>query len=61
MDSSPVSSNKATKPATVKDPLLKPRGDEFEDDTVLQLGYVTSYRRVFQSIGNMCMVISLTS
>lgn len=36
-------------------------GDELEDDTMLELGYVQAYRRVFRSVGNLCMVIALTS
>lgn len=34
---------------------------EVEDGTVLELGYLPVYRRVFHSLGNMCMVIALTS
>lgn len=35
--------------------------DLVEDGTVEELGYTPVYRRVFRSIGNLCMVVSLTS
>ncbi|KAL2809116.1 amino acid/polyamine transporter I [Aspergillus granulosus] len=36
-------------------------GSLLEDGTIEELGYIPAYRRVFRSLGNMCMVISLTS
>ncbi|KAL1848447.1 hypothetical protein Plec18170_008045 [Paecilomyces lecythidis] len=32
-----------------------------DDDMIAELGYVAVYRRVFRSLGNMCMVVALTS
>lgn len=34
---------------------------EFEDGTILELGYAPVYRRVFRMLGNMCLVVALTS
>ncbi|RAK84384.1 hypothetical protein BO79DRAFT_275719 [Aspergillus costaricaensis CBS 115574] len=34
---------------------------ETEDGIIAELGYVVAYRRVFRSLGNMCMVLALTS
>ncbi|PYI30060.1 hypothetical protein BP00DRAFT_477611 [Aspergillus indologenus CBS 114.80] len=34
---------------------------ETDDDIIAELGYVVVYRRVFRSLGNMCMVLALTS
>lgn len=40
---------------------LSKYGTMEEDRTIEELGYVAVYRRVFHSVGNMCMVVSLTS
>lgn len=40
---------------------LSKYGTMEEDGTIQELGYVAVYRRVFHSVGNMCMVVSLTS
>lgn len=36
-------------------------GTVVENGTIEELGYVAVYRRVFRSLGNMCMVVALTT
>ncbi|KAJ6016842.1 hypothetical protein N7451_000221 [Penicillium sp. IBT 35674x] len=60
MASVDVSIIKKTKSSSSEQQKLR-SGEEVEDGLMEQLGYLPVYRRVFRSLGNVCMVIALTT
>jgi hypothetical protein len=54
-------SSKGLEPSLTVLPTMSKDDSTIQFGIVEELGYVTTYRRVFRSLGNVCMVISLTS